>query len=79
VYGITGDTVYFSPFFGYLQAAISYHRLWFDQDCKRRRVSLHGLLSQAIEQFAARFAGAAIESKGEFIQVDVQMLLPIAH
>jgi hypothetical protein len=32
------------------------------------------LLSQSIKQFAARFGFAAIESKGELVQVIVQML-----
>jgi hypothetical protein len=48
--------------------------LWFDQGCKWNRAYLHGLLSQSIEQFAARFGFAAVESKGELVQVIVQML-----
>jgi hypothetical protein len=48
--------------------------LWFDQGCKRDGANLHGLFSQSIEQFAARFGCAAVESKGELVQVMVQML-----
>ena len=36
---------------------------------------MHGLLSQSIEQFAARFGFAALESNDELTQVGVQMLL----
>jgi hypothetical protein len=49
--------------------------LWFDQGCKRNRADLHGLLSQSIKQFAARFGFAAVESKSELVKVIVQMLL----
>ena len=56
--------------------AARYNRLWFDQSRKRGGAYLHGLLSQSIEQFAARFGFAAVESDGELIQVSVQMLLP---
>ena len=54
--------------------ATRYNRLWFYQLCERDWADLHGLLSQSIEQFAPRFGAAAIEPKGELIQVIVQML-----
>jgi exosortase len=41
--------------YGYLLYATGHNRLWFDQGCKWRWTHLHCLLSQAIEQFAARF------------------------
>jgi len=47
--------------------------LWFDQGCEWDGSHLHGLLSQSIEQFAARFRGAAVEPEREFVQVIVQM------
>jgi hypothetical protein len=49
--------------------------LWFDQGCERSWAYLHGLLGETIEQFAARFGFATVESKGELVQVIVQMLL----
>jgi hypothetical protein len=60
---------------GYLLHATKRNRLWFDQSCKRGRIYLHSLLGQAIEQFAARGRRAAVESKGELVEVIVQVVV----
>src|SRR5271157_465539 len=62
-------------FWGYLLHATERNRLWFDQGCKRGRIYLHSLLGQAIEQFAARGRGTTVESKGELVEVIVQVVV----
>jgi len=47
--------------------------LCFDQFGERNRVCLHCLLSQSIEQFAARSRRSAVESKCEFVEVVIQV------
>ena len=37
------------------------------------RLDLGGVLEQATEKFAARNGGAAVETKGEFVEAGVQM------
>src|SRR5260221_2230476 len=61
---------------GYLLDATGHNGLWFDQLFKRHGGSLHGLLGQAIEQLAARCRGPAVESKGELVEIFIQMLVP---
>ena len=56
---------------GYLLNATERNRLWVDRGCKRDRIYLHSLLGQAIEEFAARGRRAAVESKGELVEVIV--------
>src|SRR5664280_2121077 len=60
---------------GYLLNATERNRLWFDQGCKRDRIYLHSLLGQAIEQFAARGRRAAVEAKGELVEVIGQVIM----
>ena len=60
---------------GYLLDATKRNRLWFDQGREGGRPNLHGLLGQTIEQLAPRGRSAAVESKGELVEVVVQMIL----
>jgi hypothetical protein len=53
--------------------ATRYNRMWLDQVRKRNRAYLHSLLSQSIEEFAAGLGSSLIESKGELVQVIIQM------
>ena len=60
---------------GYLLHATERNRLWFDQGCKRGRIYLHSLLGQAIEQFAARGRRTTVESKGELVEIIIQVMV----
>src|ERR1035438_1282248 len=60
---------------GYLLHATERNRRWFDQGCKRSRIYLHSLLGQAIEQFAARGRRTTVESKGELVEISVQVIV----
>jgi hypothetical protein len=59
----------------YLLHATKRNRLWFDQGCKRGRIYLHSLLGQAIEQFVARGRRTTVESKGELVEIIIQVMV----
>lgn len=60
----------------YLLDATEHNRLRFYQVRKGHRVDLHCLLGQAIEQFASRCRSPAIESKSEFVEIFVHLMVP---